>query len=250
MSAPSQIAVLGCGYVGAEFARQARAAGHGVLGVVRSEASRDRLRAEGIPAEAFDLFAGDWSALPGRFDAVVYAASTGGGGPEAVDMAAQGAAAVAPGQLKRPLGPPQHLLGAPCGDLRQVGGQGARHRALPIRKGRRRPGLVAVHMGIDQRRQGQGKRSRHGPSEGMLRPLALSGKSQASAVLGRGGPQGADPTRLVLQHHGHQALAISRWQIGAGIQQAAGDPQGRQQDRKSTRLNSSHSSVSRMPSSA
>lgn len=87
MSAPSQIAVLGCGYVGAEFARQARAAGHGVLGVVRSEASRDRLRAEGIPAEAFDLFAGDWSALPGRFDAVVYAASTGGGGPEAYAQA-------------------------------------------------------------------------------------------------------------------------------------------------------------------
>ena len=87
MSAPLQIAVLGCGYVGAEFARQARAAGHGVLGVVRSEASRDRLRAEGIPAEAFDLFAGDWSALPGRFDAVVYAASTGGGGPEAYAQA-------------------------------------------------------------------------------------------------------------------------------------------------------------------
>ena len=87
MSAPLRIAVLGCGYVGAAFARQARAAGHDVLGVVRSEASRDRLRAEGLPAEACDLFADDWSALPTAFDVVVYAASAGGGGPEAYALA-------------------------------------------------------------------------------------------------------------------------------------------------------------------
>jgi len=87
MTAPLKIAVLGCGYVGAEFARQARSAGHDVLGVVRSEASRDKLRAEGIAAEAFDLYAGDWALLPRSFDAVVYAASTGGGGPEAYALA-------------------------------------------------------------------------------------------------------------------------------------------------------------------
>ena len=87
MSAPLKIAVLGCGYVGAEFARQAHAAGHDVLGVVRSEASRDKLSAEGLAAEAFDLQTGDWSVLPARFDAVVYAASTGGGGPEAYALA-------------------------------------------------------------------------------------------------------------------------------------------------------------------
>lgn len=87
MSVSLKIAVLGCGYVGTEFARQARAAGHDVLGVVRSEPSRDKLRSEGIAAEAFDLQTGDWSALPGRFDAVVYAASTGGGGPEAYALA-------------------------------------------------------------------------------------------------------------------------------------------------------------------
>ena len=87
MSTSLKIAVLGCGYVGAEFARQARAAGHDVLGVVRSESSRDKLRTEGISAEAFDLQSGDWSALPARFDAVVYAASTGGGGPEAYALA-------------------------------------------------------------------------------------------------------------------------------------------------------------------
>jgi nucleoside-diphosphate-sugar epimerase len=87
VSAPLKIAVLGCGYVGAEFARQVRAAGHDVLGVVRSEASRDKLRVEGIAAEAFDIQAGDWAKLPNRFDAVVYAASTGGGGPEAYALA-------------------------------------------------------------------------------------------------------------------------------------------------------------------
>jgi len=87
VSVSLKIAVLGCGYVGSEFARQARAAGHEVLGVVRSGASRDKLRAEGISAEAFDLQSGDWAQLPARFDAVVYAASTGGGGPEAYALA-------------------------------------------------------------------------------------------------------------------------------------------------------------------
>jgi nucleoside-diphosphate-sugar epimerase len=87
VSVSLKIAVLGCGYVGSEFARQARAAGHEVLGVVRSEASRDKLRAEGISAEAFDLQSGDWAQLPARFHAVVYAASTGGGGPEAYALA-------------------------------------------------------------------------------------------------------------------------------------------------------------------
>ncbi|NBY35910.1 MAG: NAD-dependent epimerase/dehydratase family protein [Verrucomicrobia bacterium] len=82
-----KIAVLGCGYVGAQFARLAKAHGHEILGVVRSDASRDRLRAEGLAAEAFDIQLGDWSLLPGTFDAVVYAASTGGGGPEAYALA-------------------------------------------------------------------------------------------------------------------------------------------------------------------
>lgn len=83
MSKPLRIAVLGCGYVGAQFAKLAASRGHDVFGVVRSESSRDRLRAEGLRAEAFDIRSGEWSALPGSFDAVVYAASSGGGGPEA-----------------------------------------------------------------------------------------------------------------------------------------------------------------------
>ncbi len=84
---PMKIAVLGCGYVGAQFARLAQSQGHEVLGVVRSAASRDRLRVEGLVAEAFDIQQGDWALLPSTFDAVVYAASTGGGGPEAYALA-------------------------------------------------------------------------------------------------------------------------------------------------------------------
>jgi nucleoside-diphosphate-sugar epimerase len=87
VSKPLAIAVLGCGYVGAEFARLAKRAGHDVIGIVRSEASRDCLLSEGLSAQAFDIFTGDWSDLPARFDAVVYAASTGGGGPEAYALA-------------------------------------------------------------------------------------------------------------------------------------------------------------------
>ena len=87
VSQPLVIVVLGCGYVGAEFARLAKRAGHDVIGIVRSEASRDHLRAEGLKAEAFNIFTDDWAVLPSRVDAVVYAASTGGGGPEAYALA-------------------------------------------------------------------------------------------------------------------------------------------------------------------
>lgn len=78
-----RIVVLGCGYVGAEFAAQAKAHGHAVVGVVRSPESRDRLRAQGIDAIACDLSSDDWSSLPPAADAVVFAASTGGAGAEA-----------------------------------------------------------------------------------------------------------------------------------------------------------------------
>jgi nucleoside-diphosphate-sugar epimerase len=77
------IAILGCGYVGTAFALQARARGHAVLGVVRSEESCARLRALGISAQACDLQAEAWTSLPSAFDVVVYAASTGGAGVDA-----------------------------------------------------------------------------------------------------------------------------------------------------------------------
>ena len=83
VSGPLRIAVLGCGYVGTSLALQAQARGHAVLGVVRSGESVARLQALGVPAQACDLQADDWTSLPAAFDVVVYAASTGGAGVDA-----------------------------------------------------------------------------------------------------------------------------------------------------------------------
>ncbi len=80
MSQNPSLAVLGCGYVGAAVCRQARAAGLRAVGVVRSEASRARLAAEGIEAVRADIVAGELARVAGPFDLVVYAASAGGGG--------------------------------------------------------------------------------------------------------------------------------------------------------------------------
>lgn len=91
-----RLLVLGCGYVGAEVCRRARAAGWRALGIVRSEASRDRLRAEGHEAEAADILAGGHESLEPSPDAVVYALSAGGGGDDAYRAAyAEGPARVA-----------------------------------------------------------------------------------------------------------------------------------------------------------
>lgn len=91
-----RLLVLGCGYVGAEVCRRARAAGWRALGVVRSAASRDRLRAEGLEAEAADVLAGGHESVEPAPDAVVYALSAGGGGDDAYRAAyASGPARVA-----------------------------------------------------------------------------------------------------------------------------------------------------------
>lgn len=78
-----RVAVLGCGYVGSRALRLLRGRGVDALGVVRSAASCEALVSSGLKAVAFDLDATEWSALPRDFDCVVYAASAGGGGPEA-----------------------------------------------------------------------------------------------------------------------------------------------------------------------
>lgn len=82
-----KIIILGCGYIGSAFAHLAKSQGHQVLGVVRSEKSKQQLESTGIPSLSFDIFNSDWSVLPKDFDAVVYAASTGGGGPDAYTLA-------------------------------------------------------------------------------------------------------------------------------------------------------------------
>ena len=91
-----RLLVLGCGYVGAEVCRRAAGAGWTARGVVRSEASAARLRAEGIDAAALDILGGDLGELGGPWDAVVYALSAGGGGEDAYRAAyAEGPARVA-----------------------------------------------------------------------------------------------------------------------------------------------------------
>ena len=82
-----KIIILGCGYVGTALAHLAQSQGHQVLGIVRSEKSKQKLESTGVPSLAFDIFNSDWSVLPKDFDAVVYAASTGGGGPDAYTLA-------------------------------------------------------------------------------------------------------------------------------------------------------------------
>jgi nucleoside-diphosphate-sugar epimerase len=82
-----KIIILGCGYVGTALAQLAKAQGHDVLGVVRSEKSKNHLQSLGISSLAFDIYSSDWSMLPKNFDAVIYAASAGGGGPDAYRLA-------------------------------------------------------------------------------------------------------------------------------------------------------------------
>lgn len=87
VSTPGKIIILGCGYIGTAFAKLALAQGYAVCGVVRSESSRKRLESQGIPALVFDILHDDWQALPRDFTAVIYCASTGGGGPESYRLA-------------------------------------------------------------------------------------------------------------------------------------------------------------------
>lgn len=78
-----QVAILGCGYVGLELARQLLSRGHDVTGVRRSDAGLAAVEETGAQAVAADVTDGD--ALEGvpAADAVVFAASSGGRGADA-----------------------------------------------------------------------------------------------------------------------------------------------------------------------
>ena len=91
-----RLLVLGCGYVGAEVCRRAARAGWQALGVVRSESSCVRLKAEGLNVVSLDILKDDLDVLGKSFDAVVYALSAGGGGDDAYRAAyAEGPARIA-----------------------------------------------------------------------------------------------------------------------------------------------------------
>lgn len=86
-----RLLVLGCGYIGAEVCRRAPESGWSAVGIVRSEASRARLAAEGLEVRALDVLQGDLVALGGGWDAVLVALSAGGRGESAYgEVYAQG----------------------------------------------------------------------------------------------------------------------------------------------------------------
>ncbi|SEW07176.1 SDR family oxidoreductase [Halobacterium jilantaiense] len=77
------VAVLGCGYVGIELARQLASAGHSAVGVRRSADGLAAVRETGADAVEADVTdAGSLEAVP-DVDAVVFAASSGGRGADA-----------------------------------------------------------------------------------------------------------------------------------------------------------------------
>lgn len=79
-----RIAILGCGYVGLELARQAGDE-HEVIGVRRSPDGLDAIEATGATAVQADVTdADDLSAVP-DVDSLVFAASSGGRGAEAAE---------------------------------------------------------------------------------------------------------------------------------------------------------------------
>jgi len=78
-----RVAILGCGYVGLELARQLQEAGHEPIGVRRSAAGIDAIESAGVRAVRADVTdATDLAAVP-EIDALVFAASSGGRGAEA-----------------------------------------------------------------------------------------------------------------------------------------------------------------------
>jgi nucleoside-diphosphate-sugar epimerase len=78
-----EVAILGCGYVGLAVGRRLREGGHRVIGVRRSSDGLDTLRRAGLEAMQADVT--EPASLEGipSVDALVFAASTGGGGASA-----------------------------------------------------------------------------------------------------------------------------------------------------------------------
>jgi nucleoside-diphosphate-sugar epimerase len=121
LSSVRKVAVLGCGYVGARVLRLLRARGVSAFGVVRSASSAAALAAEGLVVSAFDLDSADWSGLDGDCNGVVFAASAGGGGPEAY-VAAYDHRVRRAVQWAKAVGATRFVLTSSTGVYRQDGG--------------------------------------------------------------------------------------------------------------------------------
>ncbi len=76
-----RLVVFGCGYVGAQVARQAAARGMSVTALTRNDTKAAVLRAEGIETVVADLAEHDWHGrIAGGADFVLNCVSAGGGG--------------------------------------------------------------------------------------------------------------------------------------------------------------------------
>ncbi len=76
-----RLVIFGCGYVGGEMARQARARGLRVTALTRNAAKAEELRAVGIEVVVAELGTAAWHGLiPGGADFVLNCVSSGGGG--------------------------------------------------------------------------------------------------------------------------------------------------------------------------
>jgi len=79
--AGKHLVIFGCGYVGSEIARQARAKGLRVTALTRNEAKTVALRASGVETVVADLAGDAWHGrIAGGADFVLNCVSSGGGG--------------------------------------------------------------------------------------------------------------------------------------------------------------------------
>ena len=136
--------------------------------------------------------------------ALLQSLPTGDGArPTAIDVAADGAQAIAPGLIKGPLRPRLHLLNAALLPLLQVHAEGIGHLTAAVGVLPPGEGLIEVGVGLHQGGERQG---------------------QPHSCLQR--VNGRNPARLQLQLHRHQAIGIAAGQIVlAGIQQRSGQLQ-------------------------
>jgi nucleoside-diphosphate-sugar epimerase len=78
-----RLVIFGCGYIGGEIARQAKARGMTVVALTRNPATGATLRHTGVEVIVDDLAAQTWhDRIVGPFDYIVNTVSSGGGGIE------------------------------------------------------------------------------------------------------------------------------------------------------------------------
>ena len=81
--AGKHLVIFGCGYIGAEIARQAHIVGMRVTALTRNQARAAELKSTGVGAVVADLATADWHTEVGTADVALNCVSSGGGGVDA-----------------------------------------------------------------------------------------------------------------------------------------------------------------------